>query len=73
MNLFRRLWTALFPPKVEWKPTGIRYTHQGFDQSKGSAAYQKSLTRTPSGSPLRLKDTPTSRPDNVRAMNRKAL
>ena len=73
MNLFRRLWTALFQPKVEWKPTGIRYTHRGFDQSKGSAAYQRSRRQTPAGTPLRLTDTPTSRQDNVRTMNRKAL
>ena len=66
-----RLWRDRPDPHAVMQTPVVKIS--GFDPSKGSAAYQKSLTRTPSGSPLRLKDTPTSRPDNVRAMNRKAL
>lgn len=64
MNLLRRLWKALFPPKVEWKPSGIRYTFTGHDQEKASAAVERAKTLTPHGTPLRLKQKPVTKPAN---------
>lgn len=61
--IIRRVWLALFPPKVAWKPTGIRYTFTGHDQEKASAAVERAKTLTPHGTPLRLKDRPTKKPE----------